>query len=363
MTHAASPVVRWRLARAVLLVALLAAAALGCAPGAEGARPEREITSATPIGDVFAPRFEVDAAASAIERFDPPGAGAGLVLAVESTVRNPNAFPIVLQRVDYRLQVAGDSVASGSRAFDLPLDPGETRAVSWRFDADLSDRPRLWSAVVGAFAGTPLAFELDGRVVFASQSYSFTTGARDLMGGGVLARQNVVAPRLRLDGIGSRLTVVRADAPAVTVVLVATNPGDVGYFLSGSDVVLELNGAPVATIELAPYPLAAGETVRRELVFLVDVARLEPSARAALDEALAGARGDVRLRGALAYDVLGVDSFRIDPSDLSVSIPSRALPTPPAVTDDVPADDGAPAHDEAPTPDAPAPDDDATDTP
>lgn len=315
------------LGRAAWLLVALALLAVACTPGTAGPSVEREITSATPIGDVFAPRFSFDAAESRIERFDPPGAGAGLVLSVASAARNPNSFPVVLQSVEYRLWVAGEMVTEGRRVFDLLLDAGQEAEVVWRLEADLAERRALWSPVVAAFAGTPLAIELEGRVVFTSQSYAFTTGTRPLLAGGVSARESVVAPRLRLDGGGSRLTVVRPDAPVVSVRLVAQNPGDVGYFLSGRELGLELNGVVVATLDLAPSPMPAGETSRVDVVFIVDAPRLEGAALEALDDAVAGRQAEVRLLGEFAYDVLGVDSFAVVlESPLAATIPSRNLP-------------------------------------
>ena len=313
------------------LTALLALSALlvlvACMPGTAAPDVEREITSATPIGDVFAPRFAFDEADSRIERFDPPGAGAGLALAVASTARNPNSFPIVLQSVDYRLRVAGEVVAEGYRVLDLLLEAGAEASVLWLLEADLAERRALWSPVVAAFAGTPLPIEIEGRVVFSSQSYAFTTGTRPLLAGGVAARESVAAPRLRLDGVATRLALVRRDAPVVSVAMVAQNPGDVGYFLSGRRLTLELNGVAVATLDLAPTPMPARETARVDLVFLIDAPRLEAPALAALEEALAGRRADVRVLGDFAYDVLGVDSFVVAlPEPLSITIPAAGLP-------------------------------------
>lgn len=309
-------------AAVVLLLALAA-----CAPAAY----DSEITSATPIGDVFAPRFEVDADDTFIERFDPPGAGAGLVLAVATVVHNPNSFAIVLERVDYQLALAGEVVAAAVLDTEVELAAGGSGSLRWTIAADLADHATLWSQVVAAFAGSPLPFELEGRLGFASQTYAFTTGSRTLVGGTVLSRESVVAPLIRLDPIGSRVTLLRPDAPAVTLAIVAHNPGDVGYFLSGRGLVLELNDAPVAEVDLGPLPVPAGEGVRTELTVLIDRSRLDEVGREALDVALAGHRGYVRLLGALAYDVLGVDSFPVaDDGQLALSLPATALPRSPA---------------------------------
>lgn len=312
----------------------------GCAPssGTTGA----EITSATPIADVFGPRFELIEELTAIERFDPPGAGAGLGVAIASTVRNPNDFPIILERIDYDLVLRGRVVTRAVVEPALLLEPGATETIAWRVDADLADLRELWRPVVDAFAGTPLPFSVEGSVRFTSQSYAFTTGTRTLLEGTVLATEAVMAPRLRLDGRESRVTVVRADAPVVSLALFATNRGDVGYFLSGRELVLELNGEVVATLDLGPVPVPAGETGRVDLVFIVDRARLGAAARGAIDLALWGERADVRLRGAFVYDVLGVDSYAADVGEgLLVSLPPSQLPrlARPAVADAAPAAD------------------------
>lgn len=294
-----------------------------CAPA--GVERPSEITSATPIGDVFAPRFEVVAETTRIERFDPPGAGAGLVLAIDTLVRNPNAFPITLQRVEYRLAIGAEAVAGGALEPDLELGAGESAPLSWTVAADLTERRALWSAVVGAYAGTPLTFEVEGRLVFASQSYVFTTGTRPLLVGAALASETVRAPLLRLDGITSRIALVRSDAPVAVVTLVARNPGDVGYFLTGRDVVLEIDGIALASLDFGPVPMPAGDTVRTEITFLIDRASLSDEGEAVLAGVLAGRRSDLRLKGSLAYDVLGVDSFMVDlQGGLSVTLPGRA---------------------------------------
>jgi hypothetical protein len=309
-----------------VLLGLAMVLAGACAP----APHDREITSATPIGDVFAPRFAVDAADTFIERFDPPGAGAGLALALTTTVQNPNTFAIVVERIDYQLALAGEPVAHGSLPTDLPLEANGSDTLRWTLQGELGERPLLWSQVVAAFAGEPLPFTVHGRVAFSSQTFAFTTGSRLLVDGTVLSRESVQPPRLRLERIGSRVTLVRPDAPVVTLTLMTHNPGDVGYFLTGRGLVLELNGVAVAVLDLGPVPVPAGDTVRSELTFLIDPARLDDRARAALEEALSGERGDVRLLGELAYDVLGVDSFPVDTAGgLTLSLPTVALPSPP----------------------------------
>ncbi len=315
------PVARW-VAGAVLALLLVA-----CVP-----RTVNEITDATPLVDVVAPRFAVDGRGTRIERFDPPGAGAGLEAALAVSVHNPNDFSIVLERVDWTLRLAGRAVASGVLEPDLAVPGGAEVPFDWVAAASLADARELWGPVVGAFAGRPLAFEVEGRLRFVSEVYAFTSGVRTLFAGELVARETVRAPLLALLAGGHEATAVRPDAPVLRIALLATNPGDVGYFLSGRDVLVAL-GVPRATsgdatrevspaealdllevgrVDLAPVPVPAGATVRADLLVFVDPAALSPAAARRLDAALAGVPTPFSLVGAWAYDVLGVDSFVLD---------------------------------------------------
>jgi hypothetical protein len=301
----------------------------GCVPAARPAvtASEGEIVAATPIADVLAPRFEPLAQQTRIERFDPPGAGALLGVAISNHLRNPNDFAITVERIEYTLTLAGTPVARGVLEPALPLAANASEPLAWRIDAPLTDHRPLWRPVVDTFAGTPLPFTLEGVIRFTSQSYAFTTGTLLLVEGTLLADRTVVAPRLRLDGKASRVTVVRSDAPVVAVSLLASNPGDIGYFLSGRELALSVNDAFVATLELGPVPVSAGETRRIELIFIIDVSRLGEEALAALGAALRGERAVVVVRGGFAYDVLGVDSYAVDVGDgLTTALPPAQLP-------------------------------------
>jgi hypothetical protein len=303
--------------------AVLMAALAACAPARTA--PQAEIASATPIADIFAPRFELVAGQTAIDRFDPPGAGAGLGLAIATRVANPNDFAITIQRIDFRLTLAGRLVARGVLEPGIEVPPRAATEIAWRVDTDLTEHRELWRAVVEAFAGTPLPFQVDGTVRFASEAYAFTTGSRTLVQGAALATKSVSAPRLRLASADGRITIVRSDAPVISLTLIASNTGDVGYFLSGRDLVLEVNDHVMATIDLGPVPVPAGETSRTDLVFIVDRSRLSAAADGALRLALEGTRGDVRIRGAFVYDVLGVDSYAASIGDgLTAVLPHPA---------------------------------------
>ncbi|MFN2322790.1 MAG: LEA type 2 family protein [Trueperaceae bacterium] len=310
---------------AAVLVLLLAA----CVP-----RTVNEITDATPLVDVVAPRFTVEGGGTRIERFDPPGAGAGLEAALAVSVANPNEFGIVLERVEWTLRLAGRAVASGVLEPGLAVPGGAEVPFGWVADASLADARELWGPVVGAFAGRPLPFEVEGRLRFVSEVYAFTSGVRTLFAGELVARQTVRAPQLALFEAAHEATAVRPDAPVLRVALSLTNLGDVGYFVSGRDVRVAL-GVPrttpgdatravsakealdlleVGRVDLAPVPVPAGATVRTDLFVYVDPATLAPAALRRLESALAGVPTPFSVVGAWAYDVLGVDSFALESS-------------------------------------------------
>ena len=313
-----------RLRAALAIVAFLALGA--CAPRVVG-----EITDMSPLVDVVAPRFELDPAETRIERFDPPGAGAGLVVTLTVNVSNPNPFDMVLDRVDYRLVLAGE------RAFAQTLEPsllvpglGSAR-WQWTLEAPLADLPQLWRAVVGSFAGQPLPFEVEGQLRFLSEVFIFSTGVRPLFSGALRARQTILPPRLSVAHGSAKTVVARADAPALRFVLELTNPGDVGVFVSARGLTLGLLAAEadtaaelapptaddrdavvvVGAFDLSPVPLPDGATVRREVVVVLDLQRLGAAGVERVSALLAGEPTRFVIDGAYAYDVLGVDSFEV----------------------------------------------------
>ncbi len=327
-----------RLARRTLVALVSVAAAwalVACAP-----RTVNEITDATPIVDVAAPRFAVDTGATRIERFDPPGAGAGVELTVAARVTNPNDFAVTVERVDWTLRLAGRAVATGSLPAALRVPARGDVPLAWTVAASLADARDLWAPVVGAYAGRPLPFEVEGRLRFVSEVYAFTTGVRPLFSGVVVARESVRSPRIEPIGGAHEVTAVRADAPVVRLAVRVTNPGDVGYFLTGRGLHLTLgvprtapgdetrpptpeelaDGLIVGELDLAPVPVPAGATVRTDLFVYVDPSALAPAARHRLDAAIAGVATPFALTGAWSYDVLGVDSFPVPGDPVLVGV-------------------------------------------
>ena len=280
----------------VLLIALSA-----CVPARRG----------VDTGDTGIPlRFEVVPGQTAIERFDPPGAGATVALTLSAQVTNPNPFGVTLESVEYEVALMDRTVTAGVLEPNTFVAAGEQAPVRFLVSAELAN-PDLMVAVAKAFTTTPLPFRISGTTTFRSAINSFTTPPATLLQGETMARDIVEPPTLRLvEGAGSAFA-VRRDAPVVQVTLHATNPGSIGYFLYGQEVEVTLGGAPLVLQDIAPVPLPAGQESTFELLFYPELSELSFEARDALDAALAGLPTLLEIKGDLLLDVLGVDTYRI----------------------------------------------------
>lgn len=322
------------------------ASVAACTPRVVG-----EITAVTPVVDVVSPRYSTDVVATRIERFDPPGAGAGLVVTLAAVAANPNPFDLTVERLAYTLKLAGRPVAAGVLEPALFVPRFGEASLSWTVDASLADRPELWRAVVGTYGGEPLAFEVEGQMRFLSEAYAFTTGVRPLFAGELTAREAVRPPLLLALRGAHEVIVARTDLPAVRLAIEVTNPGDVGYFVSArglslallpqrSEATIAARGAAadptteelaealaIGVVDLAPLPVPAGATVRTDLLVYLDTARLSPTATARLNAVLDGAVVPFVLTGSFVYDVLGVDSLALPRGAPLFGVFGEAAPT------------------------------------
>lgn len=295
----------------ILAAACVALLVTACAPRTEIRRTEQ-------IQDILPPVFELVPGQTSIERFDPPGAGAMLEMTVGTLVRNPNQYPVKVESITYDVFLEGVRAVRGAIAPDVYLEPDATAPVSFLVTTDLAGRNELFEAAARAFVDRPLEFSIEGSIRFSSASYAFETRNRQLVAGSTLARQSVQAPLLRLDEEDSRVFLLRPGVPVAQVVLNANNPGDIGYFLHGKDLVLTLGGWPVALEDMRPVPIAAGETTRIDILFYPAMQELSDEGLIALTAALDGSTTLLRLEGELFMDVLGVDSFPV-PTGWSVT--------------------------------------------
>ena len=248
---------------------------------------------------------------TAVERFDPPGAGATVEIDIGVQVENPNAFGITLERLDYDVFLAGKAVGASELEPDVFIAAGEQAPLKLRVVTSLEGDLDLIRAVAKAFSTTPLPFRLDGVTVFASRSHEVSTRRRTLVSGGAMARDLVTPPTLRLVDAQSRVFALRPDAPVIQVSVNADNAGSIGYFLSGQDIHVLLGGQEISVQDLTPVPVPAAQGNRFDLLFYPQPSRLDATAKAALDAALSGIPTLLELRGDLLLDVLGVDTYRV----------------------------------------------------
>jgi len=279
--------------------------------------PAGEIRTAEQVGEVATPRFRIVEGQTRLERFDPPGAGAAIAVAIGTSVINENEFPILLEEIQYQVSLRGKPVSRGSMRPGTYVEPGATTPVSWEFETSLADDPELLRAVVRSFTGEPLPFTVSGELTFNSAAFRFTTNRINLVEGELRPREAVVPPQLRLVEKESLAYLLNREMPVVRLVLSAHNPGDIGYFLYGKDLRLEVANVFVATDDLRPVPVPAGESTRVDILFYPKTHSLSEEGRAALNALLGGYPTLVSLSGTLGMDVLGVDAFRV-PDEWSV---------------------------------------------
>ncbi len=295
----------------ILAAACVALLVTACAPRTEIRRTEQ-------IQDILPPVFELVPGQTSIERFDPPGAGAMLEMTVGTLVRNPNQYPVKVESITYDVFLEGVRAVRGAIAPDVYLEPDATAPVSFLVTTDLAGRNELFEAAARAFVDRPLEFSIEGSIRFSSASYAFETRPKELLAGSTFARRTAQAPLLSLDEQASRVYELSPGVPVAQVVLLASNPGDIGYFLHGKELTLMLGGWPVATDDMSPVPIAAGETARVDLLFYPITSSLSEESMTALSAAMDGYATLIRLEGDLFMDVLGVDSFPV-PSGWSVT--------------------------------------------
>ena len=296
--------------RLVIFVFVFGALA-ACAPRTQPPAPAS--TSTVPSKRaVLAPVFEVLPGLTSLDKFNPPGTGSSITLTVGARVVNPNPFPIQVSEVNYRVFLQETRVGEGALSPMVRLPAGGSETVSFEATLNLDTQPSLLRSVGGAFLGDlgePLPFRFEGTVSTSELGSRSRFGPYAFLEGATASRQTVAPPQLRLDESQSAVFVLEG-VPVVRVVVQADNGGDIGYFLYGNDLELRVAGAPLATADLTPVPVPAGEVSRVELLFYPD-RNLPATTRDALGAALNGIPTSLELRGDLFLDVLGVNTFQV----------------------------------------------------
>jgi hypothetical protein len=163
-----------------------------------------------------------------------------------------------------------------------------------------------------------------GTTAFATDAARFETRRAILATGTVLPRENLTPPRIMALADQARAILVRPGAPLVRIPIRFENPGSIGTFVTSSALLLTLEGRPVAYLDFDPLPLAAFEVAVVDVAFYPDADLMDATARAALEDALAGKPVAFEVSGPLALDLLGVDSYPLEGGlDVRGTLPAR----------------------------------------
>jgi hypothetical protein len=279
-----------------------------CTP--RGSRPHTQPPALTAQA-VQAPTLELLPNGSHITRLDPPGVGATLALTLTVRLQNPNPFPIEIRGLDYRLFFTRNAEPWAREQASLTLTPGSAQEISLEFPVNLEAHPDLAHLMTTLDDSTTLPFQFEGlvRVHALGQHLDMRPGAR--LAGQAYSRHRVVPPVLSLAAEASQLTFLPPGLPVMQVVLNAENTGDVGYFLSGRDLVLVLDGVPFATTDLVLTAVPARSQAYLALFFYPEVTALTPAARRRLSQLQAGQDAAFELQGTLMLDIPGIEAHAL----------------------------------------------------
>lgn len=259
----------------------------------------------------IAPVFAIDDSSTGVTRFDPPGTGSLVTLEVGYSVSNANPFDLMIDVLEYSATIEGRPVGSGTRVVGVTIGAGETAELVFNLQASLGGNPDLLRAVARSFSGRPLDVKLEGRARFLSDAQGSSGHTNFTLRGAARATEEVRAPDIGFNSVVSGAFMLRPGMPVVRVVLIASNPGDIGYFLHSKDLRLVSDGTVLATQDLLPTPIAAHSQGRLELLFYPQQAGLDASQLRVLSDLLGTGQQHVTVEGDLFMDVLGVDTFAV----------------------------------------------------
>lgn len=296
----------------VLLVALLLVA--GCAP-----RMTQDGAVRGRLPELQPPVVAAVSSGAVINSFDPPGAGARLLVQVPVTISNPNPFGLTVSGAElrYRIGAGGSSQLLADSLSSLEVPANSTITHTFELNRGLRQDTDLLLQAAAAFSGEGLPVAIAGTYQFSSEHHPWLTGAQLNLTVRAGAAASVELPQLAVIASESSVYSLTDDAPVVRVVIEARNPGGVGYLLHAKDVLLLLGGEPIAVHDLPPTPVPARSSTRVALNFEPVLPVLSPASRSALSDALAGAQTELALEGQFALDVLGLDTWLL-PADLQL---------------------------------------------
>jgi len=274
--------------------------------------PGRAPLKAEPKVDIIPLVFSLQTENTLIEKFDPPGAGSNLEMRVEVMVKNPNSFAVNLRKIDYKIALANTDVETDVLEPNYYIRAYGELPLSFKVNTSVAGKSQLIKAIARAFTGANIDFKLTGAIVFDSLTHEFKSSPDTLVSGQIAVRNEVLLPLMTVDTESTSVYLLRADAPVIKLGILAQNPGEVGYFIYGQEVNLNIDGEIMMTQDIALNALPANQTTRIELFFYPDMDYLSDSLKEKLNAALSGTPIPFSLTGDILIDVLGIDSYRAE---------------------------------------------------
>lgn len=263
-----------------------------------------------PKVDIIPLVFSLQPEATIIESFDPPGAGSQLDLKLGILVKNPNSFAINLRKLNYQLALAGTRIETNELEPNYYIRAYGEVPISIQVKASVEGKSKLIKAIARAFTGVNIDFSLDGQTVFESLTHEFKSSPETLVSGKIAVRNEVLLPLMSVNTVETSVYLLRADAPVIKVNIWAQNPGEVGYFIYGQEVNLNLDGEILMSQDIALNALPANQVTNIEIFFYPDMDYISESLKGKINAALAGTAIAFSLTGDILIDVLGIDTYR-----------------------------------------------------
>lgn len=288
----------------ILALVLLSYLLSSCIPAGSSIRAEPKV-------DIIPLQFSLLQDRTMIERFDPPGAGSQLEMTIGLGIKNPNSFGINLREINYQIALAGVRVEKDVLEPNYYIRANGEAVIDYKLKASVEGKSKLIKAIARAFTGQAIDFEMDGETVFESLTHEFKSRPETLVSGQVAVRNEVLMPILELDKEETKIYSLRADAPVIKVQIKAENPGEVGYFIYGQEVILTLGGQFMLSQDIALSAIPAAKTSIVELFFYPDMQHMPDAAKEAIAEALSGKPIPFSLTGDILVDVLGIETYTV----------------------------------------------------
>jgi hypothetical protein len=265
------------------------------------------LVACVPASTVLSPpAFE--AGSVRLLRLDPPGVGAdGLVLAVDATVRNPNAIGLTLRDVRLAMELGGAPVARSSLPAGLDLPASGRAPLFVEVAVPWSAAPGLVTDVAALLGGVPLPYRVEAAVDVDLLGVPQRFAGLTLAQGTLPPPGPWTPPSLRLDTRDARLA-LSGTTLSVEVGVIADNPGAIGVRVEAPSLDLRVDGRPLGRVEVAPTALPAGATVRLPLRIEVALSELGAALGARV---AAGGEVSLALDGAWRFEAAGVELGRL----------------------------------------------------